>query len=411
MIYIIMKKDLEQTSQDLHLKTETVLVLQGGGSLGAYECGVYKCLYKNGIKFDVLAGSSIGAINASIICSAQNAGKDVPALLEDFWLSLAEDISPPNPLLLSFPFISSDKMMAIWSSMYSSFYGNHKAFLPKWFMPDSPDYFLPYKWTYLYDITPLKKTLKQYVDFDKIKKMNVNDNNSPKSNNTSNYNHCRLIITSTDIQKGEPVIFDTAHMDIDVDDVVACVGYPFYGIRWSEKNGRRLWDGSLLTNTPMLEVIRRSPQANKKFYIVDVFPRQQKKLPSNMVEVWHRARDIIFMDKTDKNIEMLKVNERYIDLLRKMYQIINAENAGNLDGNIKDRLKEIEPEYNVLVRRIGRSIKEVVRIGRRETLHYLLEDADFSIYRVKKLIAEGEKDAEHILERKKENDINAQHSI
>jgi hypothetical protein len=34
-----------------------------------------------------------------------------------------------------------------------------------------------------------------------------------------------------------------------------------------------------------------------------------------------------------------------------------------------------------------------------------LEDADFSIYRVKKLIAEGEKDAEHILARKKENDI------
>jgi hypothetical protein len=42
------------------------------------------------IKFDVLAGSSIGAVNASIICAAQNAGKDVPKLLEDFWLSLAD---------------------------------------------------------------------------------------------------------------------------------------------------------------------------------------------------------------------------------------------------------------------------------------------------------------------------------
>jgi NTE family protein len=160
----------------------------------------------------------------------------------------------------------------------------------------------------------------------------------------------------------------------------------------------------LLTNTPMLEVIRRSPQVDKKFYIVDVFPRQQKELPSNVVEVWHRARDIIFMDKTDKNIEMLKVNERYIDLLRKMYQIINTEN-GMLDDTFKARLKEIEPEYNVLVKRIGRSIKDVVRIGRRETLHYLLEDADFSLYRIKKLIAEGEKDAEYILARKKEYDI------
>jgi NTE family protein len=199
-------------------------------------------------------------------------------------------------------------------------------------------------------------------------------------------------------------------MDIDVDDLAACVGYPFYGIRWSEKNGRHLWDGSLLTNTPMLEVIRRSPQVDKKFYIVDVFPRQQKELPSNMVEVWHRARDIIFMDKTDKNIEMLKVNERYIDLLRKMYQIMSAENT-KLDGNFKSRLKEIEPEYNVLVKRIGSTIKDVVRIGRRETLHYLLEDADFSIYRVKKLIAEGEEDAEHVLARKNENDTSEQHSV
>ncbi|MFL6317875.1 MAG: patatin-like phospholipase family protein [Nitrososphaeraceae archaeon] len=82
---MIMKKDWKQpTEEDLHLKTETVLVLQGGGSLGAYECGVYKCLYENGIKFDVLAGSSIGAINASIICSAENAGKDVSKVLQDF---------------------------------------------------------------------------------------------------------------------------------------------------------------------------------------------------------------------------------------------------------------------------------------------------------------------------------------
>ncbi len=392
-----MNKDWKESAEDLHLKTETVLVLQGGGSLGAYECGVYKCLYKNGIKFDVLAGSSIGAINSSIAYSAQNSGKDVSSLLEDFWLSLAENISPPNSFLFSFPLISSDKMMAVWSSMYLSFFGNAKAFLPKWFMPDSPDYFLPYKWTYLYDVTPLKKTLKQYIDFDKLKKINVKDN-SKNNNNVSDSHPSRLIITSTDIQKGEPVIFDTAHMDIDADDVMACVGYPFYGIRWSEKNGRHLWDGSLLTNTPMLEVIRRSPQADKKFYIVDVFPRQQKELPSNMLEVWHRARDIIFMDKTDKNIEMLKVNERYIDLLRKMYQIINAENVMP-DSVIKTRFKEIEPEYNVLVKRIGRSIKEVVRIGRRETLHYLLEDADFSVYRIKKLIAEGEKDAGHILAR------------
>ena len=154
------------------LESETVLVLQGGGSLGAYECGVYKGFNKNGIIFDVLAGSSIGAINTSIIASAQNAGIDEPSsILEDFWLSLSENMSFPNQFLQSpFPFMSSDEMMAIWSSFYSMLYGNPKAFLPRWFNPDSKDYFMPYKWTYLYDKTPLKKTLKQYIDIDKLKK-------------------------------------------------------------------------------------------------------------------------------------------------------------------------------------------------------------------------------------------------
>lgn len=109
------------------------------------------------------------------------------------------------------------------------------------------------------------------------------------------------------------------------------------------------------------------------------------------------------MDKTDKNIEMLKVNERYIDLLIKMYEIKSKNAAFNED--ILAKIKEIEPEYDVLVTRIGRSVKDVVCVRRRETLHYLLEDADFSIYRVKKLIAQGEKDAEHVLARKYDGDI------
>lgn len=53
------------------LQYETILVMQGGGSLGAYECGVYKALSKHGIKFDIVAGTSIGAVNAAIVAGQQ----------------------------------------------------------------------------------------------------------------------------------------------------------------------------------------------------------------------------------------------------------------------------------------------------------------------------------------------------
>lgn len=44
---------------DNSIACETVLILQGGGSLGSYECGVYKALVKNNISFDIIAATSI----------------------------------------------------------------------------------------------------------------------------------------------------------------------------------------------------------------------------------------------------------------------------------------------------------------------------------------------------------------
>jgi NTE family protein len=402
----ILRKQEEEHQPSQGSVTETVLVLQGGGSLGAYECGVYKAFAKRGIKFDILAGSSIGAINSSIICSAQNAHKDTAKVLEDFWMTLAES-NVPSPFLtysllpltsLSSTLLSADKMMAILSSTYSVMYGNPKAFTPRWFKPDSLDYFLPYKWNYLYDTTHLKNTLNQYIDFSYLNKIGAPENNN-RSSNIKDF-RSRLIITAVDIQKGEPVIFDSHKITIDLDSIVACAGYPFYGIQWSTKDGRYLWDGSLLTNTPMLDAINASPEYKKRFYIVDVFPREQKELPTNMVEVWHRARDIIFMDKTNTNIEMLKIRERCLSLLKKIHVIINADDA-KIDEKSKAKFKEIESEYNELVHGYGAVIEEVTRIGRIEKMHYLFEDGDFSAYRIKKLIREGEEDAENVLEKVK----------
>src|SRR4026207_328897 len=60
---------------------ERALVFQGGGSLGAYEAGAYKALYEFLSKhdetegkgkrstFDIIAGTSIGAMNAAVLTS------------------------------------------------------------------------------------------------------------------------------------------------------------------------------------------------------------------------------------------------------------------------------------------------------------------------------------------------------
>ena len=62
---------------------QVVLVLQGGGALGAYQAGVYQALHEAGIEPDWVIGTSIGAINASLI--AGNEPPDRLARLKEFW--------------------------------------------------------------------------------------------------------------------------------------------------------------------------------------------------------------------------------------------------------------------------------------------------------------------------------------
>src|ERR1700688_2531793 len=65
------------------LPGQVVLVLQGGGALGSYQAGVYQALQEAGIEPDWIVGTSIGAINASLI--AGNAPQDRLPRLREFW--------------------------------------------------------------------------------------------------------------------------------------------------------------------------------------------------------------------------------------------------------------------------------------------------------------------------------------
>jgi NTE family protein len=347
-------------SKNQRSEAETVLVMQGGGSLGAYECGVYKALENHEIKFDILAGTSIGAINATIIAGCKN---DKPAeSLEAFWLSLAETVTSCLP----------DDIRQYWSWMYSAMWGNQKIVKPIWLMPNLVTMLCNYP--YLYDNAPLRKTLKNFVDFRKLK----------------NPSRPRLIVTSTNVQKGTSTIFDSKFDNINEDHVLASSGFPFYGISWTKINDKYLWDGSLLSNTPLREVIDASPKRDKKVYIVNLFPRIQEELPKNMLEAWHRARDIMHTDKTVHNVRMSKIITRYISLIKSMYDILTST---NLDQKNSIKFKEIELEYHKLASERGAIIQQITRIERKEDTHFLFEDADFSLGTIKKLIHDGENDA------------------
>jgi NTE family protein len=387
-----MHTDTPNLNQDC--KVETVLILQGGGSLGAYECGVFKVLSEYGIKFDIVAGTSIGAVNAAIITS-HKAGKDPVVELEDFWMELSEKILPIIPPYSSIYF--TDEMRAILATMYSAMYGNPKAFSR--YTLTSPFNYYSFKLPYpLFDVSPLKHTLEKYVDFSTLSvKENSNQERTIRP---------RLIVTSTDIQTSKPVIFDSKNERIDSTSVLASVGFPFYGISWTEIDNHYLWDGALLSNTPLREVMDASPLIDKDVYLINIFPHFQKKLPTNVFEAWHRARDIIYNDKTDNNIKNSIINAEHLVLLKKMHDLLMKYDRELKSSNLKVsennnklsmELMNLEDNYHKIIEKRGSIIKKITRIDRPEEHPFLFEDADFSELTIKKLIRQGEADAKRAI--------------
>ena len=168
--------------------------------------------------------------------------------------------------------------------------------MPRWrpeYAPTDPEYFAPHKWTYLYDHSPLIKTLEKYVDYNRLQ---------PKGNPNA-----RLIITAVNVLTSQPLIFDSSKQQITSKHILATTGYPRYHFRWVEvEKGVYAWDGDLLSNTPLREVIDASPAKDKRVFLVENYPRYSERLPGNLIEVEHRVRDIMFCDKTLHNKQMAK---------------------------------------------------------------------------------------------------------
>jgi len=384
---------------------ENVLILQGGGSLGAFGCGVFKALANNNIKIDIIAGTSIGGLNASIIAGSK---EDHPEkALEQFWLELAEGSanvnspfmewvagypastsistpiptpSPPLPPTTDHSALTHISQVTSTMSFYvSAIYGNKKIFLPRWspeFAFSDPQYFTPNKWTYMYDHSPLMKTAEKYIDFNKLQP-------NGKSNS-------RLIITAVNVLTAEPLIFDSTKKQIKSKHILAATGYPSYHFRWVEvEEGVYAWDGSLLSNTPLREVIDASPVNDKRVFLVENYPKKCDTLPDNLSEVQHRARDIMFSDKTLHSVKMSKAITYYLRLINDLYKMLED----NFDSNRKEdreKFERIRARYEKVSEGHGAEIKGVYYITRSEPFPSLYENADFSIDAVKASIRDGE---------------------
>jgi NTE family protein len=373
---------------------ENVLVLQGGGSLGAFACGVYKILHKKNIKFDIVGGTSIGGINGAIIAGSKN---DNPVKdLEDFWMELAESNYTIIPDIITLDYDDKRKGIGLKTlpsaSLNAAIYGVPKMFVPRWLQTNRitteslfGEQQLPWNWTYLYDISPLGKTLEKYIDFKKLSPEIISSSSATTA--------VRLIVTAVNVLTAEPLIFDSFKIQIQLKHLLASIGYPNYGFSWIEvEDGVYGWDGALLSNTPMREVLLQSPSYDKNIFIVENYSRKINHLPSDMTEVQSRIKDILYCDKSESLSQLSKLITRQLGLIENMYSELNFS---KIDSK---KLEYIKKEYQQLVNNYGAKILNITRISRGTSESpYPLQNADFSIHTVKTLIKEGESKAMEIL--------------
>lgn len=139
----------------------SILVLQGGGALGAYQAGVYEGMAEHGFAPDWVAGVSIGAINSAMI-AGNPPERRIPRLRE-FWDQVSSGmplIAPTflDPLRLVFSHVSATAAMAFG--------------VPGFFVPRVPPPYLAPEGTpqalSVYDTAPLRDTLLKLIDLDLI---------------------------------------------------------------------------------------------------------------------------------------------------------------------------------------------------------------------------------------------------
>ena len=258
----------------------SVLVLQGGGSLGSYQAGVYEGMVERGIAPDWIAGVSFGAINAALI--AGNPPERRVERMRAFWEEVSSQIPLEIPAFLDPVRLAFNRVSATAATMFG---------VPGLFRPRMPPAFLAADGTpealSIYDTSPLRATLLELVDFDLINSKSV-----------------RLSMGSVNVQTGSSVYFDNRDQVIGPEHVMASGALP-PGFPPIIIDGNHYWDGGIVSNSPLWYVLDDAPQISALVVQVDLFSARGK-LPLNLDEVMERAKDIQYSSKTRFNTSRVK---------------------------------------------------------------------------------------------------------
>jgi len=337
-----------------------VLVLQGGGALGAYQAGAYETLCEAGEIPTWVAGTSIGAVNGAII--AGNPPERRVQRLREFW----ERVSSR---LLAWPLSNDDNSRRIFNETSAVLVAAGGA--PGFFEPRVPPAVLMPQGTpeaiSLYDTEPLRATLEELVDFDLL-----------------NSGAVRLSVGAVEVLSGNMKYFDTQKMRIGPEHIMASGALP-PGFPPIEIDGQPYWDGGLVSNTPLEFVLERTgPRDDMVIFQIDLFSAKGC-MPENLFDIGQREKEIRYSSRTRLNTDIFREMQTIRRAIRHLRGKVPPELCDNPDWEFLDSVS------------CDAAVTIVLLIHRRAAYWTQSNDYEFSRYSMEEHWLSGRADVERSL--------------
>ncbi len=286
-----------------------VLVLQGGGALGAYQAGAYEALSESGYEPDWVAGISIGAINAAII--AGNRKDERVDKLRSFWQEVSSGLEASSLMagMVNRQYFNEASAGFAASFGIEGFF--RPRFPPPFFQPAGSPQALSY-----YDTEPLRETLCDLVDFDYQRRSGP-----------------RLSVGAVNIVSGNFAYFDSRDGKLSPDHIMASGALP-PGFPPALVNGEAYWDGGLVSNTPLQYVLDDGgPREDMCVFQVDLFSARGN-LPQTLFDVAEREKEIRFSSRTRLNTDVFRELQTLRRAARRLYTKLPADLRRDKDAKL-----------------------------------------------------------------------------
>ena len=262
---------------------QTAIVLQGGGALGAYECGALNALLElmdefvaqgHEIVLKAVTGVSIGSINAACVVGAKTRA-DARARLDALWDDLMLEAPP-------FWMAAAQRDLAYFG-------------LPGFYTP-RPDFWTAPTWTYVYDTRPLLATLGRHVDFAAL-----------------NASQTVFVVTAVEVVTGALRPFSNRPLKhlpatkIEPRHVLASGSLP-PGFPWTEIDGMPYWDGGIVDNTPLglaIDAFSADAAVDRMLVVMNLYPLRAR-LPRNLAAVEDRLHELSFGNRLRQDHDMAR---------------------------------------------------------------------------------------------------------